>query len=308
MTVAFLFPGQGSQFVGMMADIRAQEPSFRARMQEASDALDLNLDRIVAEGPDDRLAATAIAQPALLASSVALYEVWAERAGHAPALAAGHSLGEYSALTAGGVFKFADAVRLVHERGVAMQAAVSEGQGLMAAILGLELDAIAEVCEATKGVVSPANLNAPGQVVISGETRAVERAIDGCKNAGAKRTFPLNVSVPSHCALMAPAVPRIARVLESLPMQAARFPIYHNLDATISLNVEGIRTRLRDQLVSPVRWSESVGAMLQAGVTKFVECGPGTVLSGLSRRINRRVPVVSMGSASGLASVVEEHA
>ena len=300
MAIGVVFPGQGSQSVGMLSDVKECEPHFASRLEEAAEAIGHPLVSLIAEGPERRLAETAITQPAILAVSVALFEVWIAHGGKDPISAAGHSLGEYSALTAAGVFEFADAVRLVHARGKAMQDAVRAGEGKMVAVIGLDNEAVTDACNSADGVVSPANFNSPGQVVIAGTADAVDIASKLCKCKGAKGVIPLPVSVPSHCELMAPAVLRISDLLAVLPMHKPRFPIYHNVDGHPSSDIAIIRKRLKEQLIAPVRWTDCVQNMTANGVEQFLECGPGTVLAGLARRIDRRTPIISIGNLTNL--------
>ena len=308
MSVGFLFPGQGVQTVGMATDIAASEPLMAQRFEEASDAVGFNLASIIHEGPAEELNRTEITQPAMLAVSVALFDVWRARGGATPAMVAGHSLGEYSALTAAGCMDFADAVRLVHERGKLMQAAVPEGEGAMAAIIGLDDDAISACCQSAGGVVSPANYNSPGQVVIAGAHNAVQRAIAACQEAGARRAVPLDVSVPSHCQLMAPAGESLGELLTAVKLAPAQIPVVQNVNATVADDPAGVRENLLAQLVSPVRWSDSVAHMAAQGVQRFVECGPGAVLAGLARRIDRKLVVRGIGTLDALESALAEFA
>jgi [acyl-carrier-protein] S-malonyltransferase len=266
---------------------------------DADDVLSLPLSTIVREGPEDRLNPTAIAQPALLTASIALWRLWCERGGVLPSAMAGHSLGEYSALVAAGAVDFADAVKLVHLRGKLMQDAVPAGAGAMAAVLGLD-DAVIEKCcaEVTTGVVSAANFNAPGQVVIAGDAAAVDAAIERCKAAGARRAVKLAVSVPSHCRLMLPASEKFASALDDVVFRVPSIPVVHNVDADVSGDVEGIRRRLTAQLSEPVRWSTCVARLTARGVGKIAECGPGNVLAGLIKRIDRNVEVSGLGDAT----------
>lgn len=308
MSVGFLFPGQGAQTVGMATDIAASEPVLAQRFEEASEAVGFDLANIIREGPASKLNRTEITQPAMLAVSVGLHDVWRTRGGAAPAMTAGHSLGEYSALTAVGCMDFADAVRLVHERGKRMQAAVPEGEGAMAAILGLDDDVIAACCEKAGGVVAPANYNSPGQVVIAGAHDAVQRAIAACQEAGARRTVPLDVSVPSHCQLMAPAGESLGQLLTAVELAPAEIPVVQNVDATVADDPAGVREKLLAQLVSPVRWSDSVKHMANQGVKRFVECGPGTVLAGLARRIDRKLVVRGIDTLDALEAALTEFA
>lgn len=304
-TVGMLFPGQGAQRVGMLADIAAVAPGVNARLQEASDAVGFDLAGVVANGPAAELDKTEVTQPALLAASFALFEVWMRRGGRAPAVVAGHSLGEYSALVAAGALGFADAVRLVHERGKLMQSAVPVGSGAMTAILGLEDEQVAQCCDAAEGVVTPANYNGPGQVVIAGEAAAVAAAAALCMEGGARRTVPLAVSVPSHCQLMAPASERLAALLEHARFADARLPVVQNVNAEAATDAPTLRANLLRQLISPVRWAASMRTMAARGVGDFVECGPGNVLTGLARRIDRSWSVRTIGDHRGLNSALD---
>ncbi len=294
--LGFLFPGQGAQSVGMLSDLAAREPIVRATLEEADDALGLSLRAIIADGPETELNRTSITQPALLATSIAIWRLWNERGGPRPAMLAGHSLGEYSALVAAEALTFADAVRLVHRRGQLMQAAVPEGEGLMAAVLGLDDADLEAVCAAIDDV-APANYNAPGQIVLAGRRAAVEQAIETARQAGARRAVPLAMSVPSHSPLMAAAAEQLAAALAETDVATPVLPVYRNVDAAISTDADGVRQALAAQLHSPVRWSNCVTAMLAAGADVFVECGPGNVLAGLVKRIQRGVPVHATGNA-----------
>ena len=302
MSIGVVFPGQGSQQVGMLSDVKDRVPHFATRLEEAAQAISIPLVSLISEGPEDRLNETAVTQPALLAVSVALFEVWRTRRGQDPVAAAGHSLGEYSALTAAGVFEFADAVRLVHERGKAMQSAVDAGEGKMVAVVGLDIRSVEKACDSVDGIVSLANFNSPSQVVIAGTAHAVDSASKLCQVEGAKRVkaIPLPVSVPSHCALMAPTLSRMSELLEKLPMQEPRFPVYHNVDGHASNDIATIRNRLKEQLTAPVRWVDCVQNMIADGVDLLLECGPGNVLAGLGRRIDRHTPVISIGNLANL--------
>mgnify|MGYP001172741230 CR=1 FL=1 len=292
---AFLFPGQGSQAVGMLSEF-TEEPVFSHTFNEASGALGYDLWDIVANGPAEQLNNTAITQPALLTAGVALWRYWEQRGGFRPHYLAGHSLGEYTALTCAGVFSLGDAVRLVAKRGELMQTAVPEGQGAMAAILGLEDDQVRTACANAQedGVVEAVNLNAPGQVVIAGDVAAVDRAIAACKAAGARRALPLPVSVPSHCALMRPAAEELANVIAKVNMFAPEVPVINNVDVSITTDVDAIRDALIRQLYSPVRWVETVQKLHAEGVTHAYECGPGKVLAGLLKRIEKSIVVLPM--------------
>ena len=302
--LGFLFPGQGAQRVGMLADFAADAPSVGRRFEDASAALGFDLAAVVRNGPAQELNKTEVTQPALLTASLALFDLWIARGGPPPSVAAGHSLGEYSALVASGVLDFKAAVRLVHERGKLMQEAVPLGEGAMAAILGLEDAQVARCCDEATGAVTPANYNAPGQVVLAGTAAAVADAGRRCADAGARRVVPLDVSVPSHCALMAPAADRLAALLEAAAFRDAHLPVVQNVDATATTDAPAIRANLLRQLVSPVRWADSVRAMAASGVRDFVECGPGNVLAGLARRIDRRLVVQGIGERPGFEAAL----
>lgn len=284
---AFVFPGQGSQTVGMLADMAATWPVIEETFQEASAVLGYDLWALVQQGPAEELNKTWQTQPALLTASVALWRVWQQQGGKAPVLMAGHSLGEYSALVCAGVIAFADAVRLVELRGKFMQDAVPAGTGAMSAIIGLDDAAIAQACEAAAEgqVVSPVNYNSPGQVVIAGHKEAVERAGAACKAAGAKRALPLPVSVPSHCALMKPAAEKLAAELSNITFNAPQIPVINNVDVACETTPEAIRDALVRQLYSPVQWTKSVEFMASQGIEHLYEVGPGKVLTGLTKRI-----------------------
>ncbi|MDE0659382.1 MAG: ACP S-malonyltransferase [Gammaproteobacteria bacterium] len=308
MGLGFLFPGQGAQAVGMAADIEAVEAVVSRRFEEASDAVGFDLGNIVRNGPAEQLNKTEVTQPALLTVGIALFDVWRRRGGSEPEVVAGHSLGEYSALVAAGSLDFSSAVALVHERGKFMQDAVPPGQGAMAAILGLD-DAVVEACcDGIDGTVTPANYNAPGQVVIAGSADAVAAAIAACKDRGARRAVPLDVSVPSHCALMAPASEPLAELLSNADLRDPRIPVVQNYSAAPATNAGTIRDNLVRQLTSPVRWSASVSTMANSGSESFVECGPGSVLAGLARRIDRSLTVHGIGTLDGLESALDASA
>lgn len=305
---AFVFPGQGSQTVGMLADLAAGYPIVEDTFREASDALGYDLWALVQTGPAEELNKTWQTQPALLAASVAIYRVWQQQGGKTPALMAGHSLGEYSALVCAGVLNFADAVRLVELRGKLMQEAVPEGTGAMSAIIGLDDASIARACEeAAQGqVVSPVNFNSPGQVVIAGNKEAVERAGAACKAAGAKRALPLPVSVPSHCALMKPAADKLAVALEGIAFNAPTVPVVNNVDVKCETSPEAIRSALVRQLYSPVQWTKSVEFMAAQGVTQLLEVGPGKVLTGLTKRIVDTLTAAAINEPASLSAALEQ--
>ena len=287
MTLAFVFPGQGSQSAGMLAELAAQYPVVKDTFAEASAVLKLDLWRTVQDGPEETLNQTHITQPAMLTAGVATWRVWQARGGAMPQWMAGHSLGEYSALVCAGALDFAAAVELVALRGRYMQAAVPAGQGAMAAILGLDDAQVIDACKhAAQGeVVAAVNFNSPGQVVIAGQAAAVNRAMEACKAAGAKRVLPLPVSVPSHCALMKPAADQLAQRLQNMNVRKPQIPVLNNVDVAMPDAADAIRDALVRQLYNPVRWVETVQRMAGAGVTKLIECGPGKVLVGLNKRI-----------------------
>ncbi|KFK96482.1 MULTISPECIES: ACP S-malonyltransferase [unclassified Serratia (in: enterobacteria)] len=305
---AFVFPGQGSQTVGMLADLAAQFPIVEQTFSEASSALGYDLWQLVQQGPAEELNKTWQTQPALLAASVAIFRVWQQQGGKTPAMMAGHSLGEYSALVCAGVLEFAAAIRLVELRGKLMQEAVPEGTGAMYAIIGLDNDSIAKACEesAQGQVVSPVNFNSPGQVVIAGNKEAVERAGAACKAAGAKRALPLPVSVPSHCALMKPAADKLAVALQSVAFSAPVVPVVNNVDVRAETAPEAIRSALVRQLYSPVRWTESVEFMAAEGVASLLEIGPGKVLTGLTKRIVDTLTAAAVNDTATLSAALEQ--
>jgi len=305
---AFVFPGQGSQTVGMLVELAAQFPIVEDTFGEASSALGYDLWQLVQQGPAEELNKTWQTQPALLAASVAIFRVWQQQGGKAPSLMAGHSLGEYSALVCAGVLDFKAAIRLVELRGKLMQEAVPEGTGAMYAIIGLDNDAIAKACEesAQGQVVSPVNFNSPGQVVIAGNKEAVERAGAACKAAGAKRALPLPVSVPSHCALMKPAADKLAVALQDITFNAPQVPVVNNVDVRTENDPEAIRSALVRQLYSPVRWTESVEFIAAQGVTSLLEVGPGKVLTGLTKRIVDTLTAAAVNDTASLSAALEQ--
>jgi len=302
--IAFVFPGQGSQRVGMGQALADAFPECRAVFAEADEALGERLSRVCFEGPDDQLRLTETTQPAILTVSVAAARLLTSR-GIAPAMTAGHSLGEYSAHVAAGTLTFADAVRTVRRRGRYMQEAVPVGQGAMAAILGLDGAAVAQACrEAADGdVVAPANLNAPRQVVIAGTAAAVARAGERAKALGAKRVVPLPVSAPFHCALMQPAQDRLAPELRALAAKTPSVPVVANVDAAAKFDGPSAIDALVRQVSAPVRWEEVVRALASAGIRAYVEVGPGTVLSRLVRKIDREARVANLEAPSDLDAV-----
>ncbi len=306
-TLAFVFPGQGSQAVGMLAELASAYPAASDTFAEASAALGFDLWRLVQDGPAEELNLTHNTQPAMLAAGIAVWRVWEREGGPLPALLAGHSLGEYTALVAGGAIGFADAVRLVVERGRLMQAAVPEGTGAMAAILGLDDDQVRAACvQAAAGeVVEAVNFNSPGQVVIAGHSGAVARAVEAAKAAGAKRAVALPVSVPSHCALMRPAAEQLALRLAAATVRVPATPVLHNVDVSVAQTADAVRDHLTRQLHSPVRWVETVQRLVTEGVTLVVEAGPGKVLAGLNKRIDKNLESVAVFDPAGLAAALE---
>ncbi|WP_094751787.1 ACP S-malonyltransferase [Psychromonas sp. CD1] len=285
----FTFPGQGSQSLGMLSELAAKYPSILATYQEATDVLGYDLWQLVQQGPVEVLNQTDKTQPALLAASVAIWRVWAEQGGLLPEVIAGHSLGEYSALVCAGVMDFKDAIKLVELRGKLMQQAVPVGVGAMSAIIGLDDDKVALACKDAAGddVVAPVNFNSPGQVVIAGNKAAVERAGDLCKKAGAKRVLPLPISVPSHCALMKPAADKLAIELKNIAFKTPKIAVINNVDVAIETDADKIKDALVRQLYCPVRWTGIIKKMAERGINMQIEAGPGKVLSGLVRRIDK---------------------
>lgn len=303
-SLAFVFPGQGSQSLGMLADLAAQHGLVKETFGEASEALGYDLWALVQQGPEASLNETDKTQPAILTASIALWRLWLAEGGVRPTFVAGHSLGEYSALVASEALVFADAVRLVERRGQLMQQAVPAGQGGMAAILGLDdADVLAACAEAANGdVVSAVNFNAPGQVVIAGAATAVERAIEACKARGAKRAMPLPVSVPSHCALMRPAAEQFAEAVNALAWQAPKIALVQNVSAAVPADLQSLQSDLLAQLYSPVRWVEAVVALSEKGVTEMVECGPGKVLAGLNKRCVKGINTYNLDTPDAFAA------
>lgn len=301
--LAFVFPGQGSQSVAMLADVAQQYPEVEETFAQASEALGFDLWALVQEDPEQTLGLTENAQPALLAASVALWRVYQKQGKAQPAILAGHSLGEWSALVCAGVIDFADAIKLVRLRGQYMQQAVPVGVGTMAAIIGLDDAVVEEVCRkaAEQGVVETVNYNSPGQLVIAGEVAAVESAMALCKEAGAKRALPLAVSAPFHTSMMKPAADNLAKHVADTTFNAPKIPVLHNVGVSTESDPEGIKQRLIQQIYSAVPWVASVNVMVEQGVETVVECGPGKVLSGLNKRIHKPLNCVALGSAAALA-------
>ncbi|WP_191833377.1 ACP S-malonyltransferase [Pseudomonas fluorescens] len=303
-SLAFVFPGQGSQSLGMLAELGAQYPLVIDTFREASEALGYDLWALTQEGPEEQLNQTDKTQPAILTASIALWRLWLAEGGARPAFVSGHSLGEYSALVAAGSLSLGDAVKLVKRRGELMQEAVPAGQGAMAAILGLDDAVVVGICtEAAQGeVVSAVNFNSPGQVVIAGAKAAVERAMEACKAAGAKRALPLPVSVPSHCELMRPAAERFAESVNAIDWQAPQIPLVQNVSAAVAADLDTLKRDLLEQLYKPVRWVECVQTLAANGAVQLVECGPGKVLAGLNKRCADGVNTSNLNTPDAFAA------
>jgi len=307
-TFAFLFPGQGSQSVGMLGDLLATEAVVAQSFDEASEALGYDMRSLVADNPDGKLDQTEYTQPALLTASTALLRLWRERGGPDAACAAGHSLGEYSALVAAGSISFSDAVKLVAFRGRAMSDAVPAGVGLMAAILGLDDAVLESLCAEASNADSKvwaANYNCPGQLVVAGHVAAVERLIELAKSAGAKRALPLQVSAPSHTPLMQPAADQLQQRLADISISQPSMPVWSNASASPLQDTDAIREALVNQLISPVRWSETVSKMYAQGVNQAVEMGPGKVLAGIVRRVERDMSVSATDASEAMDKAIE---
>lgn len=305
--IAFVFPGQGSQQVGMLAQHAEKYAIVGETFAQASEALGYDLWQLVQQGPQDILNLTENSQPALLAASVAIWRVIQQRKPFLPRILAGHSLGEWSALVCAGVVEFADAIKLVQLRGRYMQEAVPLGQGTMAAIIGLDDDAIAQAClRAAQGeVVTAVNFNSPGQVVIAGHAGAVERAMVLCKEAGAKRTLPLAVSAPFHTSLMKPAADRLLPFVEATTFSAPSIPVVHNVHAQVEFDAQKIKALMIEQIYAPVQWVDCVNVLVAEGVTEVVECGPGKVLGGLVKRIAKPVSCIATDPLVALDEFLE---
>lgn len=309
MTLAFVFPGQGSQSVGMLGDLHPVSTIIHKTFAEASEVLGYNLWRLVQDGPEEQLNDTRYTQPAMLAAGIAIWRLWQARGGETPAYLAGHSLGEYTALVAAEALPFASAVQLVEQRAEFMQSAVNAGAGAMAAILGLSDADVVAACSAAAGDghVAPANFNAPGQVVIAGDRDAVERAIEAARAAGAKRAMVLPVSVPSHCELMRPAAEQLDARLGDVRLQRPVLPIIHNADTSSQSEPAAIRRLLVEQLYRPVRWVETVQLLRKQGVQRVIECGPGKVLAGLNKRIDRELETWALHDASSFEAALDDN-
>ena len=304
--LAFVFPGQGSQAVGMLSDYQENEIVLNT-FSQASKALGYDLWQLIAQGPSEKLSQTHHTQPALLTASVAMWRLWQSESALLPSIIAGHSLGEYSALVCAEVISLEEAVVLVEKRGQLMQASVPEGIGAMAAIIGLDNQVIIDACAKAqdRDVVSAVNFNSPGQVVIAGHKAAVERAGVLCKEAGAKRVLPLPVSVPSHCALMKSAADKLALELDKITFNAPKISVINNVDVAVESSAEAIKIALVKQLYSPVRWSETISKLTSDGIEQVVEVGPGKVLQGLIKRIDKSVTCISVNNSDSLANALE---
>jgi len=305
--LVFLFPGQGSQRAGMLSDAARSFPEVGECFTIASEALGYDLWRVVCDNEDDQLNLTEYTQPALLTASVALWRAWRARGGALPSAMAGHSLGELSAFCCAGSLDLADAVRIVRERGRAMQTAVPVGEGSMAAVLGLDDATVVAICaelSSREGVVEAVNFNAPGQVVIAGHARLVERAIEALRAAGAKRALPLSVSAPFHTTLMAPAADRLAEVLDDVDLRLPGIPVVHNVHASVERDIAGMRSALVRQVAAPVRWTDCIATLVAMGATQACECGPGRVLGGLLRRIDRSIACSYLEAPADLQAAI----
>ena len=307
MSLAFVFPGQGSQSLTMLSELAVQFPEVQETFSQASDALGYDLWNLVSNGPVEELNQTDKTQPAMLAAGIAVWRCWQKTTDIKPDYFAGHSLGEYTALVAAGALDFADAITLVSQRGQFMQQAVPAGEGAMAAVLGLDDDTVIALCDEASalGVVQAVNFNSPGQVVIAGSVDAVNKALELAKEKGAKRALLLPVSVPSHCALMKPAAENLAAALTNITVAAPQTPVIHNVSVTSTSDTDEIKRLLAQQLHSPVRWVETVQFLAEQGVDKIVECGPGKVLAGLTKRINKSVVAYPVLDSATLEKAVQ---
>ncbi len=300
--LAFVFPGQGSQKIGMLAELASLNPTVEATFKEASDVLDYDLWQMIQQGEQADINLTERTQPMLLASSVAIWRLWNEKGGPTPAQMAGHSLGEWSALVCAGAVEFADAVKIVRARGAYMQEAVPVGEGAMAAILGLSDEVITAACDKARDddIVDAVNFNAPGQVVIAGSAAAVDCAIAICKEAGAKRALALPVSAPFHTSLMQPAAEQLTELVESTTFASPTIPVIHNVTAKPEQDAKAIKSLMLEQIYKPVLWVDCILALKAAGAEHFVECGPGRVLNGLTKRIDRDLKSLSTDDIASL--------
>ena len=307
LTIAMVFPGQGSQSQGMQADLATAYPCVQEAYAEASDILGYDLWQLVQEGPAEKLAETVVTQPAMLTAGYAAWLVWQEAGGARPSHMAGHSLGEYTALICAGAIRFSDALKVVKKRSELMQAAVPVGVGAMAALIGLDDDAVSRVCDESSaiGVAEAVNFNSPGQVVIAGHKEAVKHAIERAEENGARRAILLPVSVPSHSSLMISAGEELAETLEAAEFSVADITVINATDANPYTDADDMRARLARQVHRPVQWVATINAMLAAGATSIVECGPGKVLAGLVRRIDKATPVATIDSLPGLQKALQ---
>jgi len=307
MSLVFMFPGQGSQTVGMMSELLASSECANEAFSRASEAIGIDLKKLAAEGPEERINQTEITQPIILTASIAAWEQFGLSSDVRPDFMCGHSLGEYTALVASGAISLEDAVKLVHLRGQLMQNAVPMGHGAMAALLGLEDEAVRSVCEEASsiGVVSAANYNSPGQVVIAGANDALEKAIELAKEAGARRAALLPVSVPCHCSLLEPAGKQLAEAIQAIDFAEPKVPIVQNYTAQVPETLESLKSNLLQHLHQPVRWADSIRYLASKGADTFVECGPGKVLSGLNKRIDRSVRSTAISDQESIDALIE---
>lgn len=306
--LAFVFPGQGSQKVGMLADLELKNKQVSDTFAEASDVLGYDMWKMVQEGPQEEINLTERTQPILLASSVAIWRIWLDMQGQKPSFMAGHSLGEWSALVCSETVSFSDALKIVQARGQYMQKAVPVGEGAMAAIIGLEDSIIIEACQSASeiGVVDAVNFNAPGQVVIAGSISAVNQAIEECKQAGAKRALPLPVSAPFHTSLMKPAADQLSELVNSVTFKQPSVPVVHNVHAETEENPDTIKTLMLEQIYKPVRWVDCVKTLKSSGVNTLVECGPGKVLCGLNKRIDKELLSLATDDQSSFEATLSQ--
>ncbi len=307
MKLGYLFPGQGSQSVGMLADFQELGSEVEDYLARASETIGVDLKSIVSRGPDELLNQTAITQPAILASSIGVFSMTRRFGMELPSAVAGHSLGEYSALVASGVLDFEDAVKLVHERGKIMQSAVPENTGAMVAVVGLTDEQVQQVCESVEGTVEIANYNSPGQVVIAGKASSVRSASSMCADLGARRVVPLAMSVPSHCSLLGNAGRLFEQVLKTVAFKPPNIKIYQNVNAKIANDPSDCKRNLVVQLSSSVLWHQSICAMIEDGITTFVECGPSKVLTGLMRRIDRNIEAIALSDRKKFEQLLREN-
>jgi [acyl-carrier-protein] S-malonyltransferase len=305
--LAFVFPGQGSQKIGMLSELAEQYPLIKETFDQASNVLGYNMWELIQQGEQEAINLTERTQPILLASSVAIWRLWNEKNGAIPSQMAGHSLGEWSALVCSGVVDFADGLNIVRARGQYMQQAVPVDEGAMAAIIGLDDKAILEACANAQslGVVDAVNFNAPGQVVIAGSNAAVEAAMESCKAAGAKRALPLPVSAPFHTSLMKPAADNLADLVNTVNFSAPQVPVVHNVHAQTETDPEIIKALMLEQIYSPVKWVDCVNQLKNNGATTLIECGPGKVLSGLTKRIDREITSLATDSVADFTAALE---